>query len=126
MNDPVLLFICRKHAVNETQVFKTKIIQVMKLRIIIIGLLILSSFIGVRAQDKCPNVVVVRKTLYDSFQRARGSVENLERELTRDRQVLDDLRLKYRDCEHQTDIGAMLTQQEDAVKNLEDQLKAVR
>jgi uncharacterized membrane protein len=97
--------------------------KIMKLRTFIVGLLILSTFLSGRAQDKCPTVVVVRKSLYDSFQNARAGVESLERELIRDRQVLEDLRQKYRDCERQADIAAMLKQAEDAVQAVDAQLK---
>jgi hypothetical protein len=96
----------------------------MKLRAFITGFLLLSSFVSVRAQDKCPNVVVVRKTLYDSFQNVKGNVESLERNVIRGRQVRDDLRQKYRDCEHQADVAAMLRQADDDVKAVEANLTA--
>ena len=95
----------------------------MRLKSIAPTLLIIFSFLGARAQDKCPNVIVIRKTLYDSFQNVRGTKESLEGLLIRNRQVLDDLRKKYEDCEHQTDISTMLKQAEENVHAVETRLK---
>lgn len=102
-----------------------KFFIVMKHRALIATLLLLFSFVGIHAQDKCPNVVVVRKTLYDSFQNAKANVESLERALTKAKVVRDDLYRQFRNCEHQGDIGDMLKQKDDEVKNLEANLKTV-
>jgi len=123
MNKAVFHFIVRQSVATKSQGFKTKILQIMKRRMFIIGVLILSSLVGARAQDKCPNVIVIRKTLYDSFQNTRGTKESLERQLIRNREILDDLRKKYEDCEHQADIGAMLKQAGDDVTSVEARLK---
>jgi hypothetical protein len=95
----------------------------MKLKVLIAGVFLFASFSGIYAQDKCPNVVIVPKTLYDSFQNAKGNAESLEREFTRVRQVRDDLSQKYRDCEYQADIAAILKKADDDVKNVEANLK---
>jgi len=95
----------------------------MKIRFFIVGLIMVLSFVYAQAQIKCPAVIVVRKTLYDSFQSARGSRESLQRDVERYRTVRDDLRQQYQDCEHQTDVAAFLLQADDAVKVAEASFK---
>jgi len=99
-------------------------LQIMKLAILMISL-IASSFV-MNAQvlsDKCPTVVVIRKSLYDSFQNAKSNKEAWERNLAKYRQVRDDLRQKYRDCAHQGDVAAFLQKAEDDVVTAETNLK---
>lgn len=51
----------------------------MKLTIVIFSLLISSFVVNAQARDeKCPPVVVVRKSLYDSFQTAKSNKESRE------------------------------------------------
>ncbi|MHA4808398.1 hypothetical protein ACX0G9_09825 [Flavitalea flava] len=104
-------------------IFNNKNFMAMKIKVLIAGLLLISSFTDIHAQDKCPNVVVVRKTLYDSFQRTKADVGNIERSLTKAKQVRDDLYRQYRQCEHQSDIADMLKQWDADVQNLEANLK---
>lgn len=103
-----------------------KILKIMKLRALITGLLLLSTLIGLRAQDKCPNVIVVRKALYDSFQTANTNVQDLEQALIKARQVRDDLYRQYHECQYQSDIADMLKQKDVEVQNLEARLKPAK
>jgi hypothetical protein len=108
-----------------TTIINFKLLAIMKHRTLIGALLLFSSFAGILAQDKCPNVVVIRKSLYDSFQRVKADVGNLERSLTKAKQVRDNLYRQYRECEHQGDIEDMLKQRDADVHNLENSLNEV-
>ncbi len=112
-------------ASTEIKGLNFKKLQIMKRAMLVISLIVSSFIVNAQAlDDRCPTAVVIRKSLYDSFQTAKGSKESLERDLARFRQVRDDLRQKYRVCEHEADVAAFLQQADNDVKTAEANLKA--
>jgi hypothetical protein len=75
-------------------------------------------------QEKCADLIVVPKALYDSFQNEKANLDVADREITRERSVVDDLLKKYLGCETQPDVAAMVKQSEEAQKMAEANRKA--
>jgi|SRR5579872_366651 len=104
---------------------KIENINKVKARLAFLALLLLPVLVHAQSLDKCPDVVVIRQSLYDSFQNLKGNLNGAEQEILRQRAVLDDLRKRYFGCEQQSDIAAMLGQAEAALKQAENNRKTL-
>jgi hypothetical protein len=104
---------------------KLQNLKKMKNKLIILGLMFLPLFIHAQTLDleKCSDVVVLPKALYDDFQNAKGGLDNADREITRERGVLDDIQKRYLGCEDRSDVAAMRKQPEEALQRAETNRK---
>ena len=91
----------------------------MSRNLAILGLFFLPTLMQAQPREKCADVTVVPKALYDSFQNLKASLNAAERLITKERSVLDDLMKRYLGCETQPDVATMLQQAEEALKTAE-------
>jgi hypothetical protein len=94
-----------------------------KTKSIILGLMFLPAFIHAQNLEKCPDVVVLPKVLYDSFQNMKANLDEAEREMTIYRGAKDDIQKKFLGCEKQADVAAMLRQAEQSLETAETNRK---
>lgn len=88
----------------------------MKNKLIILGLLSLPLFMHAQTPEKCSDFVVIPKSVYDSFQTQRANLTAAEREITKERTILEDLQKRFLECERAPDVAAMVQQAEEAIK----------
>lgn len=91
----------------------------MKSNLVILCLFLFPISMHAQIKEKCGDLIVVPKALYDSFQNERANLDAADREITRERGVLDDLQKKYMECETQPDVAAMIKEAEEALKTAE-------
>jgi len=102
---------------------KLQNLKKMKNKLIILGLMILPLFMQAQTldihSDNCSNVVVLPKGLYENFTSAKGALDNADREIKKERGVLDDIQKTYLECEDRSDVAAMRKQPEEALQRAE-------
>ncbi|HEX3935443.1 MAG TPA: hypothetical protein VHW43_12235 [Puia sp.] len=82
----------------------------MSRKLIVLSLMFLPVLIHAQGLEKCADVVVLPKELYDSFQTAKANVDRIDREVANDREARDGLLKKYLGCEEQPDVASMVKQ----------------
>src|SRR5580704_8855136 len=91
----------------------------MKIRAIVFGLLFLPLFIHAQTRENCSGIVALPKQLYDSFQNMKANLDGAEREIIKQRAILDDLQRTYLGCITQPDVAAMVKDAEGTLKTAE-------
>lgn len=106
-------------ATKQANGLKLQNLKKMKNKSVVFGLVLLFSCVHAQSQEKCPNAFVIQKDLYDRFQTLKSSKDGADRELTKDRYILDALLKRYLVCEKQDDIAAILKQAEESLRSAE-------
>jgi hypothetical protein len=96
-----------------------KKVEFVKSKLIILGLMFLPALMHAQNLEKCPDVVVLPKVLYDSFQNMKGNLEGAENEIARDSAVREDILKRFLGCEKQADVAAMLKQIDESLQTAE-------
>jgi hypothetical protein len=96
----------------------------MKRKLVILGLILLPLLMHAQNINKCPDVDVLPKSLYDRFQQAQANLDGAEREIRRERGILEDLQKTYLGCEKQADVETMLKQAEGSLQIAEANRKS--
>jgi hypothetical protein len=100
-----------------------KKVVLIKRKLIILGIIFLPTFMHAQNVEKCPDVVVLPKVLYDSFQIMKANLDGAENEIARDSAVREDILKRFLGCEKQTDVSAMLKQIDEAQQAAETNRK---
>lgn len=95
----------------------------MKIRSIVFGLLFIPLFIHAQTRENCSGIVALPKQLYDSFQNMKANLDGAEREIIKQRAILDDLQKTYLGCITQPDVAAMIKDAEGTLKTAETNRK---
>ena len=91
----------------------------MKIKSIVFGILLLPIFMHAQNPENCSGIVALPKPLYDSFQTLKANLDGANREINKQRAILDDLQRTYLGCVTQPDIAAMIKDAEQALKTAE-------
>jgi hypothetical protein len=98
---------------------KFKKFKKMKIKSIVFGILLLPIFMHAQNPENCSGIVALPKPLYDSFQTLKANLDGADREITKQRAILDDLQRTYLGCVTQPDIAAMINDAGQAMKTAE-------
>jgi hypothetical protein len=102
---------------------------IMNIKYALLGLLIFPLLTQAQSldihSDACSNFVVLPKALYENFVNAKGALDNADREIKKERGVLDDIQKTYLGCEDRSDVASMRKQPEEALQRADTSRKSL-